>query len=447
MRRVAVGLIGLAALSVPLYAAVEQAPPRDDGPSFALFARVFGRIKSGYVEPVTDDKLVEAAISGMLTSLDPHSSYLNEQEYQELQEQTEGEFGGVGAEITQENGRVRIVSPIDDTPASRAGLMPGDTIFRVDGQPTAELSLAEVVSRLRGAPRSDVKLTVQREGREPFELTLTRDVIRVQAVKSQLLDDGIGYVRIASFSEQTDAELHAALDRLTRQAGHVLAGLVLDLRNDPGGLLDQAVAVAGDFLDGGEVVSTRGRRGDDHQTYRAEPEGDRLRGVPIVVLINAGTASAAEIVAGALQDHKRALLLGSKSFGKGSVQTIMPLPGGRGAIRLTTARYYTPSGRSIQGKGIDPDIVVAAAKIERIKPASALREADLRHALRNTDKPDSDTGAAAPNASDTPPALTDDVEGDTTDATILGTGADYQLVRAVDLLKGVKAYQASRLGG
>jgi carboxyl-terminal processing protease len=447
MRRVVVGLALLALLGMPLFAAVEEAQPRDDAPSFALFTRAFHRIKSSYVEPVTDEKLVEAAINGMLTSLDPHSSYLDEQEYHELQEQTEGEFGGIGAEITRENGRLEIISPIDDTPASRAGLKPGDTILRVDGQPTAELSLTEVVNRLRGAPQSDVKLTVQRKGREPFDVTLTRDVIRVQAVKSRMLDDGIGYIRIASFSEKTGAELGDALGRLKQQAGGAPAGLVLDLRNNPGGLLNQAVAVAGDFLDGGEVVATRGRRDGDHQTYDAPAGGDRLHGVPIVVLINAGTASAAEIVAGALQDHKRGLLLGTKSFGKGSVQMIMPLPDGHGAIRLTTARYYTPSGRSIQGTGIDPDIVVEAAKIEPVARASVLREADLPHALKNLqEEPGGSPGAPPPNV---PPGTTpaEDRGGEAAASPILGTAADYQLVRAADLLKGVKAYRALRTGG
>jgi carboxyl-terminal processing protease len=446
MRRLAVGLAVFALLSVPLYAAVEQAQPRDESVPLTLFTRVFERIKSSYVEPVTDEKLVEAAINGMLTSLDPHSGYLNEQEYHELQEQTDGEFGGVGAEVTQENGRVKIVSPIDDTPAARAGLRPGDAIVRVDDLPTAELSLAEVVNRLRGAPHSDVRLTVQREGREPFDLTLTRDVIRLRAVRSHLLDDAIGYVRIAGFTEQTDSELRESLDALRRQAGGALSGLVLDMRNDPGGLLDQAIAVAGDFLDGGEVVSTRGRREEDHQTYRAAAGGDLLRGAPVVVLINAGTASAAEIVAGALQDRKRALLLGTKSFGKGSVQTIAPLPGGRGAIRLTTARYYTPSGRSIQGTGIDPDIVIEEAKIETLAARPALHEADLRHALKNPDE--RGTEPVAPNVPPgTIPAAPEEDGGRSADAATVGTAADYQLVRAVDLLKGIKAYRASRPGG
>jgi carboxyl-terminal processing protease len=433
MRRAVAGLTVLALLSVPLHAAVEQAPAREDSAAFALFARVFERIKGRYVEPVTDEKLVEAAINGMLTSLDPHSGYLGEQEFRELQEQTDGEFAGVGAEITQENGRVKIVSPIDDTPAARAGLRPGDAIVGVDGEPTAELSLAEIVDRLRGAPHSDVKLTVQRAGREPFDVTLTRDVIRLHAVRSRLLDDAIGYVRIASFTEQTDGELREALDAMKQEAGGVLSGLVLDLRNDPGGLLDQAIAVAGDFLDGGEVVSTRGRREEDRQTYRAAAGGDLLRGAPVVTLINAGTASAAEIVAGALQDRKRALLLGTKSFGKGSVQTIAPLPGSHGAIRLTTARYYTPSGRSIQGTGIDPDILVEEAKIVRLAARLVLHEADLPHALRNLDP------RAAEPAPEAAPAAAD--------AAALDPGADYQLLRAVDLLKGLGAYRKARPGG
>src|SRR5215813_10893087 len=328
-----------------------------------LFGEVFERVRAEYVDDVSDDSLVESAINGMLTSLDPHSNYLNTKNFNDMKVQTRGEFGGLGIEVSMENGLVKVVSPIDDTPAARAGLKPGDLITHLDGDAVQGMSLPEAVEKMRGPVNSEIKLTIRREGKEPFDVKLTRATIRIQSIRSHLEGDTIGYIRITTFNEQTDVGLNNAMKSLKTQAGNKLSGVILDLRNNPGGLLDQAVAVSDAFLEKGEIVSTRGRRSDDAQRYNARP-GDIANGLPIVVLINGGSASASEIVAGALQDHRRAILLGTKSFGKGSVQTIIPLPG-HGAMRLTTARYYTPSGRSIQAKGIDPDIVVEAAKIER----------------------------------------------------------------------------------
>jgi carboxyl-terminal processing protease len=381
-----------------------------------LFGEVFERVRAEYVDDVSDDSLVESAINGMLTSLDPHSNYLNTKNFNDMKVQTRGEFGGLGIEVSMENGLVKVVSPIDDTPAARAGLKPGDLITHLDGDPVQGMTLPEAVEKMRGPVSSEIKLTIRREGKEPFDVKLIRATIKIQSVRSHLEGDNIAYIRITTFNEQTDVGLNNAMKNLKQQAGGKLIGLVLDLRNDPGGLLDQAVAVADAFLEKGEIVSTRGRRSEDAQRYNARP-GDIAAGLPIAVLINGGSASASEIVAGALQDHHRAVLLGTRSFGKGSVQTIIPLPG-HGAMRLTTARYYTPSGRSIQAKGIDPDIVVEAAKIEKTpekveaKPATA---SDLK-------KDDSGDGGG---------------EQSSVDPSIMGTSADYQLARAVDMLRGI----------
>src|ERR1700752_265876 len=327
-----------------------------------LFGEVFERVRSEYVDDVSDNSLVESAINGMLTSLDPHSNYLNSKNFNDMKVQTRGEFGGLGIEVSMESGLVKVVSPIDDTPAARAGLKPGDLITHLDGDPVQGMTLPEAVEKMRGLIGSEIKLTIRREGKDPFDVKLTRATIKIQSVRSRIEGNTIGYIRITSFNEQTDVGLNNAMKNLKSQAGTKLSGVILDLRNNPGGLLDQAVAVSDAFLDKGEIVSTRGRRSEDAQRYNARP-GDIASGLPLAVLINGGSASASEIVAGALQDHHRALLIGTKSFGKGSVQTIIPLAG-HGAMRLTTARYYTPSGRSIQARGIDPDVVVEAAKIE-----------------------------------------------------------------------------------
>ena len=325
-----------------------------------LFGDAFERVRANYVREVEDSELINSAINGMVSSLDPHSSYMDPKEFADMQVQTRGEFGGLGLEVTQEDGLVKVVTPIDDTPASRAGLKTGDFISAIDGTSIQGMPLNEAVSRMRGPENSKVTLTILRTGeKRPLDVTLTRAVIKVESVKYERKGD-IGYIRISSFSEKTDAGLKKAIADLKKQIGPgLIRGYVLDLRNDPGGLLDQAIAVSDDFLTGGEVVSTRGRRADDTQRYNARG-GDLTDGKPILVLINEGTASASEIVAGALQDHRRATIVGVTSFGKGSVQTIIPLGGQRGgALRLTTAKYYTPSGRSIQATGITPDIAVS----------------------------------------------------------------------------------------
>jgi len=384
-----------------------------------LFGEVFERVRAEYVDDVSDDSLVESAINGMLTSLDPHSNYLNTKNFNDMKVQTRGEFGGLGIEVSMENGLVKVVSPIDDTPAARAGLKPGDLITHLDGDPVQGMTLPEAVEKMRGPVSSEIKLTIRREGKDPFDVKLIRATVKIQSVRSHLEGDNIAYIRITTFNEQTDVGLNNAIKNLKQQAGGKLLGVILDLRNDPGGLLDQAVAVADAFLEKGEIVSTRGRRSEDAQRYNARP-GDIAAGLPIAILINGGSASASEIVAGALQDHHRAILLGTRSFGKGSVQTIIPLPG-HGAMRLTTARYYTPSGRSIQAKGIDPDIVVEAAKIEKTPEkgeAKVATASDLK-------KDDSGDGSA---------------EQSSVDPSIIGTPADYQLTRAVDMLRGIALF-------
>ncbi|HEX3860932.1 MAG TPA: S41 family peptidase [Stellaceae bacterium] len=385
-----------------------------------LFGDVLELVRNNYVDDVTDETLVEGAINGMLVSLDPHSNYLNAKNFTDMKVQTRGEFGGLGIEVSMENGLVKVVSPIDDTPAAHAGLKPGDLITGIDGGPVQGLTLPEAVEKMRGPVNSDINLTIRREGRDPFDVKLTRAKIKIQSVRSHLEGSNVGYIRITSFNEQTDVGLNNAMKNLKQEANNKLIGVVLDLRNNPGGLLDQAVAVSDAFIDKGEIVSTRGRRADDAQRYNARP-GDVAAGLPVTVLINGGSASASEIVAGALQDHHRAILMGTRSFGKGSVQTIIPLAG-HGAMRLTTARYYTPSGRSIQAKGIDPDIIVEAAKIE--------------HAPAKTDK----TAAATDKKGDKSDKGDSSTEQSTVDPSIIGTPDDYQLARAVDMLRGIALF-------
>jgi carboxyl-terminal processing protease len=418
------GLIAIVAATIIVFSLRQDVGAAASGNSaetykqLNLFGEVFERVRAEYVDDVSDDTLVESAINGMLTSLDPHSNYLNTKNFNDMKVQTRGEFGGLGIEVSMENGLVKVVSPIDDTPAARAGLKPGDLITHLDGDPVQGMSLPEAVEKMRGLINTEIKLTIRREGKEPFDVKLTRATIKIQSVRSHLEGDNIGYIRITSFNEQTDVGLNNVMKNLKQQAGNKLLGVILDLRNNPGGLLDQAVAVSDAFIDKGEIVSTRGRRAEDAQRYNARP-GDIAAGLPIAVLINGGSASASEIVAGALQDHHRAILLGTKSFGKGSVQTIIPLPG-HGAMRLTTARYYTPSGRSIQAKGIDPDIVVEAAKIE--KPTE------------KGDKPVRASDVKKDDSGDDPP------EQSSVDPAVMGTPADYQLARAVDMLRGIALF-------
>ncbi|MBT4769765.1 MAG: S41 family peptidase [Rhodospirillaceae bacterium] len=388
-----------------------------------LFGEVFERVRADYVEEVPDSDLIESAINGMLTSLDPHSSFLNTKSFQDMRVQTKGEFGGLGIEVTMEGGLVKVVSPIDDTPAYRAGIKSGDLITRLNGKPILGMSLNEAVGEMRGPVGSDIKLTIRRNGEEPFDVSITRAVIHIKSVRSRVIGD-IGYFRVTTFNEQADSGLKKAVKKIKAELGDNLKGVVLDLRNNPGGLLDQAVSISDEFLNQGEIVSTRGRHPDDAQRYNAKP-GDLAEGLPMVVLINGGSASASEIVAGALQDHHRAIIMGTQSFGKGSVQTIIPM-GNMGAIRLTTARYYTPSGRSIQGEGIEPGIVVEEARIEPLDVSGRRREADLPGALENEH--------AAP-ATPLPDEETPE------EKIARAAEADYQLVRAVDLLRGIVLFE------
>lgn len=444
---IAAGTIALLSTSALTPAPAAAAERKETYKLLDLFAEVFDKVRSEYVEPVNDEELIEAALGGMLTSLDPHSSYLNPKNSKDMDIQTRGEFGGLGLEVTMESGWVKVVSPIDDTPAFRAGMQPGDFITHLDGDQVQGLSLSEAVDRMRGLANTDIKLTVRRMGVEnPFDVKLTRAVIKVQTVKGQNQGD-VGYIRISQFSATTNEDLKRIMAQLKKDMGKPPTGFVLDLRNNPGGLLDQAVAVSDAFLDKGEIVSTRSRRPEDTQRFNARP-GDIAESLPLVVLINDGSASASEIVAGALQDHKRAVIMGTRSFGKGSVQTLIPLPG-HGSMRLTTARYYTPSGRSIQAVGIEPDIKVQQSKVEPIGGPERERrsEASLRKALPNpngTAKPvdkDGEKDKAAPVV----PAAAPAAPGAKPDAPAvikLGDPAqDYQLARALDLLRGLSVYR------
>ncbi len=404
-----------------------------------LFGEVFERVRNEYVENVSDQQLIEYAINGMLSELDPHSGYLDSTKLRDMQVQTKGEFGGLGIEVTMENGLVKVVSPIDDTPAAEAGIEAGDFITHIDGDAVMGLSLSEAVEKMRGPIDSSIDLRILRENRpEPFEVSLNRAVIKISPVRAELEGDDIGYVRVTSFNEQTNDALREKVEELGNEAEGKLRGFVLDLRNNPGGLLDQAVAVSDSFLDQGEIVSTRGRHADNVQRYNAR-KGDIAAGLPVVVLINGGSASASEIVAGALQDQRRAIVMGTQSFGKGSVQTIMPV-GNQGAIRLTTARYYTPSGTSIQAKGITPDIEVHQANIETLDDDPGRREADLRNRLQN-DQGEPDPAAIVDDLDQDEPAESSADEG----AEALA-GEDYQLARAVDLLRGIALYQVRDSG-
>src|ERR1700678_1463748 len=350
-----------------------------------LFGDVFERVRADYVEKPDDSKLVESAINGMLAGLDPHSSYMDPKSFRDMQVQTRGEFGGLGIEVTMEDGLVKVVAPIDDTPAAKAGVMANDIITQLDDEQVQGLTLNQAVEKMRGPVNTKIKLTIMRKGSDkPIEVSIMRDVIRVKSVRSHPEGDDVGYIRITQFNEQTTDGLKQSIDDLNSQLGaDKIKGYVVDLRNNPGGLLDQAISVSDTFLDKGEIVSTRGRNPEETQRFNARP-GDMTKGKPLIVLINGGSASASEIVAGALQDHKRATLIGTRSFGKGSVQTIIPLGAGNGALRLTTARYYTPSGKSIQAKGIVPDIEVLQDVPDELKSRTDTKgEASLRGHLKN----------------------------------------------------------------
>jgi len=387
------------------------------------FTEIFGRIKQDYVEPVSDKKLLEDAIRGMLSGLDPHSAYLAADEYQELKEGTTGQFGGLGIEVTMENGFIKVVSPIDDTPAQRAGLKTGDLIVKLDEQPVKGMSLTDAVKLMRGEPGSKILLTIVREGEEaPLKITLIRDIIKVKSVKNRLLEKGYGYLRISSFQSGTGEGLKESLAALKKENGGDLKGLVLDLRNNPGGVLNAAVEVSDAFIKSGLIVYTEGRIANSEMRFNAAPD-DLLNGAPIVVLINAGSASASEIVAGALQDQKRAVIMGEKSFGKGSVQTILPTSNGA-AVKLTTARYFTPSGRSIQAQGIEPDVTVARVKLESLDKGefTPVKEADLSRHLQNGNK----TEDAKKSPQDDKDKKDEPLEL-----------KDYALYEALNLLKGI----------
>jgi carboxyl-terminal processing protease len=441
--------IGSLLLATPFVLApvISYAEKNDTFQLLNLFGDVFERVRTDYVEEVKDNDLIEAAINGMLTSLDPHSGYMNEKGFKEMQVQTRGEFGGLGIEVTMDNGLVKVVSPIDDTPAAKAGIQPGDYISYIDDEQVMGLTLSEAVEKMRGPVDSKVKLTILREDTpEPVELALTRAVIKIKSAKARAEGDDIAYLRVTSFTEQTTELMRDQFDRIKKDLPN-LRGIVLDLRNNPGGLLEQAVSVSDAFLKQGEIVSTRERDPSRTKRYSAH-EGDELvpDNIPLVVLVNNGSASASEIVAGALQDHKRAIIMGTKSFGKGSVQTVIPLPE-HGAIRLTTARYYTPSGHSIQAKGIVPDIVVEPAKIELLKGEKLRTEADLRKRLENLEEKKAQAAKKVEEekenktAEDKPDAKTKDKDKkkSITQAE-MASAEDFQLQRAIDLLRAVNVY-------
>lgn len=418
----AAAALGIGFLATPAPDAQAQETDKDQPDTFEmldLFGEVFNRVREDYVEEISDKELIESAIRGMLGSLDPHSAYMDEETFQAMQTHTRGEFGGLGIEVSMdESGLVRVVSPIDDTPADRAGIEAGDLISHLDGDPVKGLTLNEAVEKMRGPVGADIVLTVLREGvAEPFDVTITRDKIQIQSVRSRMEDD-VGYIRITSFSGQTQSGLERAIDKIKQEAGDNLAGYVLDLRNNPGGLLNQGVSVSDTFLERGEIVSTRGRNPEEIQRFQATP-GDLTDGLPIVVLINGGSASASEIVAGALQDQQRAILLGTPTFGKGSVQTITPLSRNNAAIKLTTQRFYTPSGTSIQQLGIKPDITVERARVEVIEGGQRRFERDLDGSLENEN------------------GDVENEESASTDTTI----DDYQLARALDLVRGISLYR------
>lgn len=387
----------------------------DSYESLSLFTSVLERIQADYVEDISEEELVRSAIRGMLENLDRHSGYLDPDQFEEMQTQTRGEFGGLGIEVTMEDGLVRVISPIDGTPAHEAGIEPGDVITHLDGEPVLDLSLNEAVERMRGEQGTEITLTIVRDGGEPFDVTITRDVITIEAVDHRREGD-VGYIRISTFSEQAAPGVEDAMESLRSEGD--LTGLVLDVRNNPGGLLDAAVEVADLFLDGGEIVYTRGRGEDDGQRFHAEP-GDIADGLNMVVLINGGSASGSEILTGALMDHERAVVLGTQSFGKGSVQAVMPLPG-NGAMRLTTQHYFSPSGRAIEGTGIKPDMVVEPGQV-------SFEEEEQTNAQALSQARDVDGGSS-------------DSEDTTRDAVRRIAEEDYQLARAIDLLRGANLF-------
>jgi len=428
---VMIGVFIGAGITFDMTVLADRAPPAKEGAPLPLdelrgFTEVFSRIKSDYVESVEDKKLLQDAIQGMLAGLDPHSAYLDAESFKEVRIETEGQFGGLGIEVTMENGFVKVVAPIEDTPAARAGLKTGDLIIRLDDKAVKGLALSEAVRLMRGKPGTDIVLTVVREGEsKPLKFTITRAVIKIQSVKSRLLEPGYGYLRITQFQAGTNKGVERAIKKMLDESGGSLKGLVLDLRNNPGGILNAAVTISDAFLDKGLIVYTEGRVADSKLKFSASP-GDLTKGAPMVVLVNGGSASASEIVAGALQDHHRAIIMGTKTFGKGSVQTIIPVGNGS-ALKITTARYYTPNGRSIQASGIVPDIVTQEAKVTLKEGSDRLREADLARHLSNENGDASETAPAKPAKSGKSPSEKE--------------AEDYQLQEAVNLLKGISIYR------
>ncbi|MFT7144229.1 MAG: carboxyl-terminal processing protease [bacterium] len=406
-----------------------------------ILANVFERIKSSYVTDVTDTEVLESAINGMLVSLDPHSSYMAKDGYKDMREQTSGEFGGLGIEVTMERGVVKVVSPIDDTPAAEAGLEPGDFIIKIDGEDVQGQSLGEAVDKMRGKVGTKIVIKVYRESeKKAFDVTIVRAKIKVTPVKSHLEDDGVGYLRITTFNAKVDSDVEEAIkDMVKANDGEPLRGLVLDLRNNPGGLLTQAVAASDAFLEKGQIVSTKGRVSSQNQEFNAS-SGDLINGKPIVVLINKGSASASEIVAGALQDHKRAVIIGTTSFGKGSVQTVMPLPGGNG-MRLTTALYYTPSGRSIQAEGIKPDVVVKPAKVEEFDAGDeSFGEAALKGHIELPDDIDDKSKDAKKDREKRVSAKQKEVD----EKKLERRKNDFQLQRAIGMVKALSIWSEAK---
>jgi carboxyl-terminal processing protease len=410
-----------------VFADREAAPSTLPIEELRTFSDVFGRIKNDYVEDVDDKEMLENAIRGMLSGLDPHSAYLDQDQFKELQVGTTGQFGGLGIEVGMEDGFVKVITPIDDTPAERAGVQAGDLVIRLDDTPVKGLTLNEAVKIMRGKPGTDIVLTIVREGLDkPVKITITRDIIKVKSVKSRMLEDGFGYVRISQFQSKTAESLKDAVAKLKKENGGSLKGLVLDLRNNPGGVLNGAVAVSDAFLTKGMIVYTEGRVSDSRLRFNATPD-DILDGASLVVLVNQGSASASEIVAGALQDHKRAIIMGAQTFGKGSVQTILPLTGGT-AVKLTTARYYTPSGRSIQAEGILPDIELGKLSVSPMESSvDPITEANLSHHLENGDAAEKSGKAGGGKAGE--------------EDSLALAHSDYQLYEALNLLKGIYIMQ------
>ena len=418
-----------------VYAADKPEKTAKDDPYLLLdlFASAFEMARTEYVDDIGDRKLIEAAINGMLSSLDPHSNFLDADTFRDMQIQTKGEFGGVGMEVSMENAFVRVVAPIDGTPAAKAGIQPGDLITHIEDESVIGMNLNAAVEKLRGKPKTSVKIRISRKGQDPIDLTLVRDIIKIDPVRFEVKNDDIGYIRVITFSEKTTQNLKKAVKEITQKVGKdKLRGFVIDLRNNPGGLLDEAQGVVDVFLNQGEIVSTRSKKPEDTVRLSAK-EGDLTDNLPLVVLINEGSASASEIVAGALQDHKRAIVVGTPSFGKGSVQSLHPIPG-YGAIKLTTARYYTPSGRSIQAEGIQPDILIPRAEIKEEEIIKGYSESSLIGALgqKEGEKKDSIKKTSAPDVKDNADKTSDDKKK-----------PDYQLDRALDILKSVSVYRKS----